>query len=93
MELTSFASGSLLSQLPGAPVSEDGQSLVQGSWGKKTDRAADWSCLSVGLQRQVLTDLYFASYLYNVKIWKINFSLAFAEASYLFYLSEFLSPF
>lgn len=92
MELTSFASAAHLSLLPGAPVSEDGQSLVQGSWGKKSDPAADWSWLSMGLQRQVFADLYFASYLYNLKIWKINFSLAFAKASHLFCLSEFWSP-
>lgn len=35
VELTSFASAALLSLLPGAPVSEDGQSFVQGGWGKK----------------------------------------------------------
>lgn len=58
--------------------------LCSGQLGKKKpERAADWSCLSMGLQRQVFADLYFASYLYNLKVWKMNFSLAFAKASCL----------
>lgn len=47
MELTSFASVLLLSLLPGAPVSEDGQSFVQGSWGQslseqQTEAVCPW---------------------------------------------------
>lgn len=89
MELTSFASAPLLSLLPQSV--RMGKALFAGE--KALSGAAGWSCLSMDLRRQLSTDLYFASYLYNLKVWKINFSLAFAKASYQLWSSEFLSPF
>lgn len=71
-----------------APVSED-KALFAAAGQKASSGAADWSCLSMGLWRQLFTESYFASYLYNLKVWKINLSLAFAKASYLLWSSEF----
>lgn len=92
MELTSFASGSLLSLLPGAPVSEDGQSLVQGSWGKKLiEQQTEAVCPWVYRDRSSLICTLQVTFI-ALKSGQNNFSLAFAEASYLFCLSEFLCP-
>lgn len=67
-----------------------GRALLTAAGERAPSRAAGWSCLSVDLQRQLSTDSYFASCFYNLKVWKINFSLAFAKASYQLWSSEFL---
>lgn len=109
MQLTSFASAPLLSLVPvpwlvskalatvkmgkALATVRMGKALLAAAEEKALSGAAGWSCLSMDLWRRLSTDLYFASYICNLEVWKINFSLAFAEVSCQLRSSEFLSPF